>query len=164
MRDQYDEELDSSIHSGGFGLGKYLLLTLLVAGGIFAARRMLGGDAQMKAWGHDWDQALAQSSKAQKPMLVLFTADWCPPCRTLKSDVLGDSAVAGYLEKEFTLVKIDLTQRDAPGSSIAQTYGVRGIPTLIAFDARGQQIDRMSGAAPREQMMQWFQMVRAKAK
>ena len=157
----FDSDLD--IHPSPRSL-RYLVLVFLIAGGIFAARRFMGFGGAMAGWSQNWDQSLDQSAQSGKPMLVLFTADWCPPCRTLKSDVLTNSEVASYLKREFTLCKVDLTDRSGPNNQTAATYGVRGVPTMIVFDAKGNQVDRVSGGVPKDYAMQWFQSVAAKAK
>ncbi len=84
--------------------------------------------------------------KDEKPVLVDFYADWCGPCKTLapilkaaKED-LGDSV---------KIVKIDV-DRNQP---LAETYQVRGVPTLILFK-NGQQLWRQSGVVQKADLVQ----------
>ena len=95
-------------------------------------------------------------------MLVLFTADWCPPCQQLKKQVLTDPEVADYLKREYVAVKIDLTDRGGPNSMIAQDYGVRYIPTMYIFAPDGQEIDS-SGAQTKSQFLHWVKVSKAGA-
>jgi thioredoxin-like negative regulator of GroEL len=56
--------------------------------------------------------------------LVKFTAEWCAPCKSSAPYVKKVAA-----EKGITLVSIDID--DDP--STASNFGVRSVPTLIAF-------------------------------
>ena len=78
------------------------------------------------------------------PVLVDFHADWCGPCKMMAPvlDELAAKRVGALL-----VAKLD-TDR-APG--ISQALGIRGIPTLIRFDA-GRETRRQSGAMPLRQL------------
>lgn len=78
---------------------------------------------------------------AEVPLLVDFYADWCGPCRMM-APVLD--AIAGERAGEVLVAKID-TDRDP---ELAVKFGVRGIPTLIAFSG-GREVSRQVGAVPR---------------
>lgn len=108
------------------------------------------------AWLHDLDSGIEAAQASGKPMLVLFTADWCPPCRQLKNQVLSDREVDALLSEQCVRVKIDLTERGGPNARIATEYGVRGIPTMILYDHRGEEIDRIVGGVPKVVMIGWL--------
>jgi thiol-disulfide isomerase/thioredoxin len=91
-----------------------------------------------------------------RPTLVLFTADWCPPCQTLKSQVLNQPAVVKRLHGSLVFRKVDLTTRDRASSDVARQYGVDGIPTMILFDRRGREIDRYDRAQTVEDFLDWL--------
>lgn len=151
-----DEPDDTDEPQSGGGSGKWLLLILLAVGGLFAWRQFIAPGNAMADWKSDWDKGLEQAEKTGKPMLVLFTADWCPPCQQMKKDVLSDPEVATRLRNEFTLVKVDLTEPGSPNQQTAATYGVRGIPTLIRFNAQGEQVSRLSGGVPKDTLLPWL--------
>jgi thioredoxin 1 len=58
------------------------------------------------------------------PVLVVFVAEWCGPCRIL-------SPIIDEVEKEYsdqlTIVKVDIDKC----LSIPSKYNVRGVPTCI---------------------------------
>lgn len=141
---------------GSGGAGKWVVVLLVLVGGIFAYRHFGGPGRAMADWKSDWEAGLEAAEQTGKPMLVLFTADWCPPCQQMKRDVFADSQVAQRLRNDFTLVKIDLTDRNSPNNQTAMTYGVQGIPTLIRFNERGEQVNRLSGGVPKEALLQWL--------
>ncbi len=71
---------------------------------------------------------------------VDFTADWCPPCRTM-APVLD--AAARELDGRVRFVRID---SDANPRATAR-FNVRGLPTLLVFKD-GVLADRITGAVP----------------
>ena len=77
---------------------------------------------------------------AEKPKLVYFTADWCPPCKTMKAETWPDDAVEAKL-REFDAVYVDVD--DNP--TLAGQYGIRSIPTVVALGRDGSERGRFSG-------------------
>ena len=152
----------SSRRSGGFAAK--LILTVLIAGWVaFAIWKFALASPSMEGWLPDMASGIQTAEADAKPMLVLFTADWCPPCRQLKKDVLTDSQVAADLRDSFVLVKIDLTDRSSPNNSVAQDFGVTGIPALMAFDKHGQPIDTIVGGVPKSVFTQWIDTCKSRA-
>ncbi|MEP7294405.1 MAG: thioredoxin domain-containing protein [Chloroflexota bacterium] len=78
------------------------------------------------------------------PVLVEFTADWCPPCKMLAPTIhaLADK-YAGKLSVGF------LDADEHP--DYVQQFGVMGLPTLILFRG-GKPVQRMVGYQPRERI------------
>jgi len=74
------------------------------------------------------------------PVVVDFYADWCGPCKTM-APLLDD--IAHQRAGEMLVLKLD-TDRNP---MTQQQFGVRGIPTLIAFRA-GKEVARRVGAVP----------------
>lgn len=81
---------------------------------------------------------------AEVPVLVDFYADWCGPCKVM-APVLDD--LARDRTGEVLVAKLD-TDRNP---QMAQQYGIRGIPTLIAFRG-GKEVAREVGAVPRPRL------------
>ncbi|HSE36611.1 MAG TPA: thioredoxin [Blastocatellia bacterium] len=79
---------------------------------------------------------------SKKPVLVDFWAAWCGPCRALAPTV---EAIAERYSESATVVKLNVD--DSP--STAESYGIRGIPTLILFSG-GKEVERVIGAASKQ--------------
>ncbi len=91
-------------------------------------------------WRTDLASALVEAQRTQKPVLVDFSADWCPPCIVMKHDVWPDRAVAAVVSQSYVPLLIDV-DRDG---TVAEQYRVNGIPTVLVLDARGRVIRRGS--------------------
>lgn len=78
---------------------------------------------------------------AEVPVLVDFYADWCGPCKIM-APLLDDLAKRGA--GRLLVAKLDT---DA-NPTMSGKYGIRGIPTLIAFRG-GREVAREVGAVPK---------------
>ncbi|MFE2427420.1 thioredoxin [Streptomyces sp. NPDC059373] len=84
--------------------------------------------------------------KADLPVLVEFTADWCPPCRQI-APVLAE--VAREEEGRLKVVVLDVDTNPVTQSA----YGVLSMPTLMVFRA-GEPVKSMVGARAKRRLMQ----------
>ena len=123
----------------------WLLVLIVVVGLGLAGWKLIGSSRD--PWLHDLSAGLADAAASGKGMFVLYTADWCPPCRELKRNALRNPAVEAFLQENFVRVKIDLTSRRGPNNEIASEHEVSGIPTMILYNHRGMEIDRVTGGA-----------------
>jgi thioredoxin 1 len=89
------------------------------------------------------DRFAAEVLEADAPVLVDFTAAWCPPCRVMKP-VLAELASE---RDDLRIVQLDV---DAdPGT--AARYGVLSMPTFILF-RDGAPVLRLVGARPKRRL------------
>nr|WP_321411086.1 thioredoxin [uncultured Allomuricauda sp.] len=78
--------------------------------------------------------------------LIDFSAEWCGPCKMLApilkqvKDEMGD---------DLKIVKIDVDKNQ----KLANTYQVRGVPTMIFFK-NGEQLWRKSGVLQKGEIVQ----------
>jgi thioredoxin 1 len=79
------------------------------------------------------------------PVLVDFTADWCPPCHMV-TPVLEQ--IASEQAGRLRVVSIDVDENPVT----AGHYGVMSMPTLALF-VRGQIVAQMVGAKPQIMIM-----------
>lgn len=81
---------------------------------------------------------------SDKPKLILFTADWCAPCRQLKARTFPDPRVQEAMAK-FVNLKADMsTGGDAETKQAASKYFIRGVPTIIFLDQKGRPLTNFS--------------------
>jgi len=89
------------------------------------------------------DHFAAEVLKADRPVLVDFTAAWCPPCRVMKP-VLAELASE---RDDLRIVQLDV---DADQRTAAE-YGVLSMPTFILF-RDGAPVLRLVGARPKRRL------------
>ncbi|MBX7552470.1 thioredoxin family protein [Streptomyces sp. tea 10] len=86
----------------------------------------------------------AEVLRADLPVLVEFTADWCPPCRQM-GPVL--SALAAEEEGRLKVVQLDVDT--SPETTNA--YKVLSMPTFMLFRG-GEPVKAMVGARPKRRL------------
>ncbi|MGV3620696.1 MAG: thioredoxin family protein [Archangium sp.] len=73
-------------------------------------------------------------------VLVEFGGTWCPPCKALKPVLEAMSSE----RPEVPVLYVDVDESQV----VTQRFGVRSIPTLIAF-RNGKATGQIIGAVPR---------------
>ncbi len=102
-------------------------MVLLSAAVIALATQNVGAQESV-----DYKTAYQRAQSGDKPLLVLVTAEWCPPCQVMKKttipELMQKSAFQGF---HYSTVDLD---RD---SKIArELIGDRGVPQLIMYEKR----------------------------
>src|SRR5690349_7938530 len=89
------------------------------------------------------EQFTASVLEAERPVLVDFTAAWCPPCRVMKPILEAIDAERDDLD----VVEVDVDE----AVDIAATYGVMSMPTFMLF-RDGAPVLTLIGARPRKRL------------
>jgi thioredoxin 1 len=89
------------------------------------------------------DAFAAEVLESELPVLVDFTASWCPPCRVMKP-VLAELAAE---RDDLRVVQLDVDEHQRT----AAEYSVLSMPTFILFRA-GREVSRLVGARPKRRL------------
>jgi len=89
----------------------------------------------------DFDEQVIQS---EIPVLVDYWAEWCGPCKLI-GPILEEIAPEYAGKVKIAKVNVDENQ------DVAQTYGIRGIPTLMLFKKGSVEATKM-GAVSKSQL------------
>jgi protein disulfide-isomerase len=97
---------------------------------------------QLPDWRNRYEAALAEAERSGKPVLIDFTAEWCPPCRVMKREVWPDKQVRQTIDERVIPLKVDIDKRSS--ASVTRQYSIRTIPTIILVSADGKTLNRGS--------------------
>ncbi len=86
---------------------------------------------------------------SETPVLVDFTADWCPPCKMVAPTL---ERIAADEAGRLRVVALDA---DANPETV-RTYQVMGMPTLALF-VRGELVAQVVGARSQQALMKTFE-------
>ena len=115
------------------------------------------GKSTPKGFTDDFDAAMTAAAKSEKNLWVLFTgSDWCYWCKKLEKEVISKPEFAAEGAKKFELVFLDFPNDKSRirkelakrNRELAKKYGVRGYPSIVLVDAKGEKLiaaDRPSG-------------------
>lgn len=86
------------------------------------------------------NEALAQAKG--KPVMLDLYADWCVACKEFEKYTFSDPQVQQAL-KNTVLLQADVTHNTAQDAALLKQLQVPGLPTILFFDAAGNEIPAM---------------------
>jgi thiol-disulfide isomerase/thioredoxin len=97
-------------------------------------------------WQPDLQAAHRESLRLNRPVLIVFGAEWCHFCDKLEKESLGHPQVAQYINQSFIPVHLDFDQAQRE----ARILDVKAIPCVVALTPQAELVGRLDGfAAPR---------------
>ncbi|WP_413293503.1 thioredoxin domain-containing protein [Bdellovibrio sp. HCB185ZH] len=92
-----------------------------------------------------FNAALKLAANEKKLLLVDFKAPWCPSCIRLESEAFGEPEFVKATEK---FIKLSLNVDKPALKDIAKKYDIKGIPTMIVMNAKGEELTRILDFKP----------------
>ncbi len=82
----------------------------------------------------DYKTAFNLAQQDDKPLLVLVTAEWCPPCRMMKQTTIPRLIESNkFKDVHFATVDLDRNSTDA-----RNLIGSRGVPQLVIYEKQNE--------------------------
>lgn len=80
----------------------------------------------------DYKTAYQRAQEDGRPLLVLVTAEWCPPCQMMKKTTIPALVESnGFSDVHFATVDLDRNPVDA-----RNIIGTRGVPQLVLYEQK----------------------------
>ncbi len=98
-------------------------------------------------WYTDIYAAHKASLKSQKPMLLIFHADWCGYCKKLEKTTLSTPRMVNYINASFVPVHLDLDKE----KRIARILEVKSVPCSIVLSPNADLLGRLVGYVEADQ-------------
>ncbi|HMO12655.1 MAG TPA: thioredoxin family protein [Pirellulaceae bacterium] len=103
----------------------------------------------------DYATAHELAMKGDKPLLVLVTAEWCPPCQVLKNTVLPD-LLSQDAFKDYHFAMVDYDKQNQLAKKLIQN---RGVPQLLLYEKHDDtwKLRFLAGAQSRDVVLGFLQ-------
>ena len=92
----------------------------------------------------------AESARLKAPIVILFSTPGCPYCLEVRRNYLAPRLAGGNAHTPQSLIRelditsrervIDFNGRSTTEAEVAERYGVRMVPVVMALDSRGKPI------------------------
>ena len=109
-----------------------------------------GQEVDEGIWLTDYEQALSVAKEHDLPVLINFSgSDWCGWCIKLMDEVFDKEEFKAYAKENLVLLNLDFPKQSkqskevqAANQALAERYGVKGFPTVILLNSKGEVIGR----------------------
>lgn len=95
------------------------------------------------------NQTTAQTTQAGKPEVIKFTSSMCLDCQTMNKIF---KKIFPKYEGKIILTEIQVQDKSSFNEEQIKKYNVTLVPTIVLLNSKGQQVKRIEGAIPEEQM------------
>jgi len=119
------------------------LLTIVFAGLVLVSFSCVKKVPDKIVWNSSLTEGFRLAQEKNKNLLVDFFKGDCKWCKRLDDSTFTDRDVI-RLGLEFYFVKVNAIK----DSSVANQYGVNAYPSVLLFNSKGEEIDRIVGYLP----------------
>lgn len=105
------------------------------------------GAAQKIHWIHDLDSALVLANQENKPLMIDFMAEWCPPCQKMEVTTFNQTEVI-QKSASFVPLRIDVDKQGEIANKYncnASKYGGIGIPNILFMTHEEKRLKHVIG-------------------
>lgn len=133
---------------------KWTIRLIAIAIVTLAGAKLLPEHKELIDW-QNYDLTVINNAvDQQQPVLIDFTADWCPNCKVVEKFVYGSKDIAELIEQKNVLViKGDTTLKDSQATiDLENKYKVNGIPVNILLLPGENEPVYLPGIAIRQEL------------
>ena len=94
-------------------------------------------------WETDLLKAREKALKSEKPILIVFGAEWCTFCKKMEQTTLSEKEMVHKINTEFVPVHLDFDKT----KPVADALKVKGIPSSIVLSTDAEILSRKDGFA-----------------
>ncbi len=108
------------------------------------------GENIKELWLQDVEKAMQEAKKKDLPVMINFSgSDWCGWCIKLDKEVFSRDKFRKFARENLVLVLADFPRAKEQDEAVSkqnkkllEKYGVRGFPTILLVDSKGDVIAR----------------------
>lgn len=100
-------------------------------------------------WSQSYDVGMKVAQMEKSPILLFFSASWCPWCRKLEQGVLTQPQVTSELRK-LVCVKLDVDKN----RDVSLAYGITSLPRIIVVNTYGEIVGDWLGYHDAKEFLQ----------
>lgn len=123
---------------------------------LFFLSTAVPANAETTQW-YSYEEGMLAAGAMEKPVILDFYADWCPPCIAMEEGTYPDPRVVSEM-RDFIAIKVDTQKR----IDIESKYGISYYPTVVFLDAKGKEVSRHIGYLGPEEMVGEIKQSRGK--
>jgi len=99
-------------------------------------------------WRSDIRAACRESSETGLPILMIFTATWCGPCKIMKAETFTNPRLVEMINTCFIPVKVDTDKNER----LSRQLRIESVPTTMVITSRGNIVEQRKGFQSAEQL------------
>ncbi|MGV3696076.1 thioredoxin family protein [Flavobacterium sp.] len=103
----------------------------------------------------NYNETLALAKSEQKPLLIMFYANWCPHCNTMKKEIFTDGAVSDFYSENFLCMSVDT--ESAYGKELKtkfqNKFRINSFPTFAFLDPNENLLYCTAGEFKKEKFL-----------
>lgn len=112
--------------------------------GFFVAHSLLQAGSKDKAlvrWQPDIKSAHKIALAENKPILLVFGAEWCTYCHKLERETINTPGMAAYINENFVPVHLDADKEQR----VTELLDVKSLPCTVVISPKAELLGKFTG-------------------